>query len=285
MKFFSKLFLSVAILAGVSGLNNTADAQSLSTLGSALSGALGNAVSGVFTTSNLDVKDLVGEWTSNGSAVSFQSENFLKKAGGTAVAGAIESQINPYYEKLGLNNAVLTVSEDGSFKLKGSKFTLSGTMTANGDGTFYFNFKAFNKVSLGKVKTYVTKTGNNIDVMFDATKLKTLISGIAKVTGISIAKTAASVLDSYEGLCVGFKMTGSSSNSGTSVSSAIGSALGKIIGGGSNSNSSTGTTTTTESAPAAGDSNASSTTTTKSGSSVSSQVSDALKNILKSTGK
>lgn len=274
-KFINRLFLALALVAGGAG-TTTAGAQSLSQIGNALGGALGNAVAGVFTKSNLTVNDIVGEWTSNGSAVSFQSENYLKKAGGTAIAGAIESQINPYYEKLGLNNAVLTVNEDGTFKLKGSKFTLSGTMTANGDGTFYFNFKAFNKVSLGKVKTYVTKTGNNIDVMFDASKLKTLISGIAKITGISIAKTAAGVLDAYDGLCVGFKMTGSSSNKNNSV---IGDALGKIFGGGKSSS------TTNESVPAEEPAPATNQTSKGKGSSVSSQVNDALNNILKSTGK
>ena len=57
-------------------------------------GALGNIVEGVFTKSDLTVADLEGEWTSTGSAVTFQSDNFLKKAGGTAAAGAVESKLD-----------------------------------------------------------------------------------------------------------------------------------------------------------------------------------------------
>lgn len=48
---------------------------------SAGSSAIGGLVEGVFTTSDLKVSDIAGQWTSEGSAVSFKSENFLKKAG------------------------------------------------------------------------------------------------------------------------------------------------------------------------------------------------------------
>ncbi len=226
-----------------------ASAQSL------LGDALGNMLQGVFSKSDLSVYDICGQWTSKGSAVSFQSDNFLQKAGGTAAAGVIESKINPYFEKLGLNNAVLTIEADSTFTLKAKKFTLNGSIKSNGDGTFDFTFKALKSIKLGTVKTYVSKSGNNMDVMFDAKKLKNLISGIAKFTGISIAKTAASVLDSYDGLCVGFSMAktgdvkmpeGYNNNSG----SGIGGLLEGVLGGGKSSSSSSpteGATTTQES--------------------------------------
>lgn len=174
--------------------------------GSSLGETVGNVLEGVFTKSNLNLEDIVGEWTTDGSAVTFKSDNLLQKAGGIAAAAAIETKINPYFEQLGLNNAVMTIKYDGTFSLKAKRVTLQGTLESNGDGTFEFNFKAFGKVPLGKMTAYVQKAGNHLDIMFDATKLKTLISGIAGVTGISIAKTAASLLDSYDGLCVGFGM-------------------------------------------------------------------------------
>lgn len=165
-----------------------------------------NVLQGVFTKSDLTVEDIAGVWTTDGSAVSFKSDNLLQKAGGLAAAGAIEAKINPYFDQLGLNNAEMTIKDDGSFTLKAKMLTLQGTLASNGDGTFEFNFKAFGKVSLGKMTAYVQKAGNHVDIMFDATKLKNLTSGIASLTGISLAKTAAALLDSYEGLCVGFGM-------------------------------------------------------------------------------
>lgn len=71
-----------------------------------------------------------------------------------------------------------------------------------------------------------------------------LVSGVAKLTGISIAKTAASLLDSYDGMCVGFKMkkTGNvestKPSSSTSASGSVKGAtevLGNILGGASSS--------------------------------------------------
>lgn len=205
--------------------------------GGGLGETVGNLIEGVFTKSNLTVEDICGEWVTDGSAVSFKSDNFLQKAGGVAAAAAIETKINPYYEQLGLNNAKMTIKNDGTFTLKAKMVTLQGTLASNGDGTFEFNFKAFNAVPLGKMTAYVQKSGNHVDIMFDATKLKTLISGIAKITGVSMAKTAASLLDSYEGMCVGFGMNKSGSgesskqsNSGTTDSkSGSSDAVGTIL--------------------------------------------------------
>lgn len=187
--------------------------------GGDLGETVGNVLQGVFTKSNLTLEDICGEWTTDGSAVSFKSDNFLEKAGGIAAAAAIETKINPYYEQLGLNNAQMTIKDDGTFTLKAKKITLQGTLESNNDGTFEFNFKAFGKVSLGKMTAYVQKAGNHVDIMFDATKLKNLVSGIAKITGISMAKTAASLLDSYEGLCVGFGMNKTGAAQSTSTPS------------------------------------------------------------------
>ena len=195
---------SIAVIAATAvAAPATASADSkLDMLGDALSGL----AEGVFTKSNLQLEDIVGEWTSTGSAVCFQGDDFLKKAGGAAASKVVEEKIDPYYKKLGLDNAVLMVNEDGTFKIVAKKLSLSGVATANGDGTFNFNFKALGKINLGSIKAYVQKSGSNIDVTFDVKKLKNLVSAIAKTTNISLAKTAASVLDSYDGLCVGFKM-------------------------------------------------------------------------------
>lgn len=178
-----------------------------------------NVLQGVFTKSNLTVQDICGEWATDGSAVSFKSDNLLQKAGGLAAAGAIEAKINPYFEQLGLNNATVVITDDGAFTLKAKKITLQGTLTANGDGTFEFDFKAFGKMSLGKLTAYVQKSGNHVDIMFDATKLKTITSAIANLTGISLAQTAASLLDSYDGLCVGFGMNKTGSVQSTNPAS------------------------------------------------------------------
>lgn len=85
--------LGIALLSA-----NAAQAQGLSdifgALGNMIGGnsqsgnggdnILGNLLEGVFSSSNITVRDMAGVWTANGPAVCFQSENFLKQAGGKA---------------------------------------------------------------------------------------------------------------------------------------------------------------------------------------------------------
>ncbi|MDE7412337.1 MAG: DUF4923 family protein [Muribaculaceae bacterium] len=222
--------LLVALLIGMVGAN-MANAQSLSDIlgklgnigsgtssssentqsnssSSGLGGTLGNLLEGVFSSSNISVKDLTGTWTSSGPAVSFQGDNFLEKAGGVAAAAAIESKLNPYFKQYGLNGAVLTVDNSGNFTLTVKKIKLKGTITETATkGVFDFNFQAFGSIGIGKMKTYVQKSYNSMDVMFDATKMMKLMTTLGKITNMSTIKTITSILDSYEGLCVGFKMS------------------------------------------------------------------------------
>ena len=169
-------------------------------------GAVENIVEGIFTSSNIEVKDLNGEWQATGSAVTFQDENFLKKAGGMAAAGAIENKLDPYYKKFGLTGSTITIEKDGTFAMKVGKLTLNGTIVKSDEkGIFYFQFKAFGKISLGKMKTYVEKGPSNLNIMFDANTLKKIISVVTSLSGNSVVKSVGGVIDSYDGLCVGFK--------------------------------------------------------------------------------
>lgn len=194
----------------------------------ASNGTLTDMVQGVFSTSNLEVADLAGVWTSNGSAVSFKSEDLLSKAGGLAAASTIESKLNPYYKKYGLTGAVFTIQTNGDFTLKVKGTTLSGTITKLSDGNFQFAFTAMKKLTLGKVTTYVQKTSSQMDVMFDASKLLNLLNGVAK-TGI--LGSVSSLLNNYDGLCVGFELKKTGTVDGEK--SSLGGLIDSVIGSGS----------------------------------------------------
>lgn len=196
----------------LNGLKGGTSNSSNSGSNSGLGGILSNVIEGVFTKTNLSVADLVGEYTAQGPAVTFKSENFLQKAGGLAGAAAIESKLNPYYEQYGLNNMQLSVDKDANFSMKVKGISLKGKITKNeSEGTFDFNFSVLG-MNIGKFTAYIEKSGNNLNLMFDATKLKSLISTITKVTGNSMASAVSSILDSYEGACIGWKMVATSTN-------------------------------------------------------------------------
>lgn len=206
-----------------------------STSGNGGGNTLGNLLEGVFSSSNITVQDLAGVWTSNGPAVCFQSENMLKKAGGIAAAAMVEKELSPYYSKLGLNGTVITIQTDGTFSMKTKMLTLNGTITQStkGKGVFDFNFTLLG-MKLATVTTYAEKTSKTLNIMFDASKLKNLLSAISKVVNIKTLSAITKILDMYDGLCIGFRTekTGTVAGEQQSTGSSALDALGNILRGG-----------------------------------------------------
>lgn len=235
MKKLVMAFAAIAVLAGTS----TASAFKLSDfLNSNTGETVANLLEGVLSTSNITVADMAGEWKVDGSAVAFQSENLLAKAGGLAATTAVKKKIDPYFKKLGLIGAVITIQEDGNFVLKIKKIKFNGIVQKQEDGTFLVTFTALGGINIGELTAYVQKTPTTMDIMFDATQLKNLVSIISKLTGSKLASTAFSILDSYEGIRVGFgtKKTGNVSSSSSSQNqSGLGGLLNILGGSGSGS--------------------------------------------------
>ncbi len=222
-----------AVLAAVAVLSPlSASALDIKDILGAGGGAVSNIVEGIFTRSDIEVKDMKGEWTASGSAVAFQDENFLKKAGGSAAAGAIEAKLNPYYEKYGLTGSTLNIKEDGTFTMKVGKISLNGTIEKSKDkGMFNFNFQAFGKIPVGKIKAYVEKTPTALNVMFDATALKKVIGIVTSISGSKLVSSVGNIIDSYDGLCVGFRYDKvKTEESGSAASEAVNGLLNILKG-------------------------------------------------------
>lgn len=198
-----------------------------------------NLIEGVLTKTDISVADMAGTYTVSGSAVSFKSENALAKAGGVAAAAAVEAKLDPYYKKYGLTGGEMVINADGTFNMTIKKIPLSGTITKKDDGSFLFNFKTMG-MSVFSVDAYAQKSVSNLELMFDATKLKSLLEFVGNLTKMEMANTVVSLLKNYDGILVGFSMTQTSAAptpSSTSEQSS-GFSLPSILSGGS-SNSST----------------------------------------------
>ena len=174
--------------------------------GSGIEDVLGGVLSGVLGTDKVSPERLVGSWTYDGPAVCFKSENLLQKAGGAAMAATIESKLSGYYDKFGLDKMTLTVDEQQNFHLNLGLLKTSGTVSVEGEDVF-LNFKALGAISLGKMKVYVNMSGSNkMSLMFDITKLMKLLTAVGSATNSTTVKAASSLLNSYDGLCAGFKL-------------------------------------------------------------------------------
>lgn len=201
--FNSSAFDLKGALQGLSNSGKNSSEQS----GSDGLGSLIGGIANLLGKTDVTIADLEGPWDYSKPAVAFQSDNLLKKAGGAAAAGVIEDKLAPYYEKAGLTSMKLTIAADSTFTMKLKMTSLKGTLVKDDDGNFVFQFKALGKVNIGHATSVITKTGNNITVTFDASKLITLVSKIAAISGNSTVKSVSSLLESYDGLNAGFELS------------------------------------------------------------------------------
>lgn len=215
-------FLSACVIASSTFASASAfDIKDLiNQAGQALeNGNVTDIIEGVLSTSNLEVKDLAGVWTSTGSAVAFQSEDLLSQAGGVAMASTLESKINPYFTKYGIVGSVITIQTDGSFSMSLKRTTLKGKIVKGENNKFILSFEAFGKNNLGNINLYIQKTSTSMDLMFDASKLKTILSSIASLSKKGLGNSLNTILNSYNGICIGFKMSKTGKVDGESESS------------------------------------------------------------------
>ncbi len=200
-----------SILSGLTGSADTTSTTTDASTSSEATSGIGDLLGNLFGGSKLTVESMTGDWKYKSPAVSFKSDNLLKKAGGAAASAAVESKLAPYYKKAGFQNMTLTVATDSTFTMKVGRVNLKGTISTapeGSDANFIFNFKVAGKLPIGKMDTYVSMTGSNsMSVMFDVSKLVTIIEAVGNVSGSSTVKGVTSVLKGYDGICAGFRLT------------------------------------------------------------------------------
>jgi hypothetical protein len=188
-----------------SSSSTTSDQTTTSGLGSLL-GTLGQTIQNATASTSFSLDDLVGTWKYSSPAVSFDSSNTLQNLGGAAVSTQIENKLATYYKKFGMTSIQLTVDSDYSFSMKLKYGTLKGTISKNDDGTLTFNFSALGSYNYGAINSRATKSGNKLNLTFDAEKLMSMMSTVASLTNNSTLTTAMSLINSYDGIYIGFKM-------------------------------------------------------------------------------
>lgn len=196
-----------SVLNSVTNKNQTTDNQSTNSTTSQLGSLLGGVLDNVLGTKDIKLENLVGTWTYSSPAISLESDNALQKIGGAAATGAIEQKLAPYYQKAGVTDLVLTVNQDYTFTMKMRMATMSGVIEKEENGGLIFNFKAFNKINLGKVQTMASLAGNSLTLTFDVSKLKSVVEKVATVSNNQTFKSVSTLLSAYEGIYAGFKVT------------------------------------------------------------------------------
>ena len=177
---------------------------------SIIENVVGNAVS------KLDLS-IEGTWIYSQPEVQFKSDNLLAQAGGAAATSKVESSLKKLYDKIGINKYFsYTFKEDNTFthtlKIGSTVKTLSGTYTLDKENNIItLQYAALGKIGLGKINAIYANTGTSLALLFDASQLlaftKKVLSAVSSVSGVASVATVAALVENYDGMLLGYKMT------------------------------------------------------------------------------
>ena len=148
--------------------------------------------------------DMTGTWTYSGSAIEFESDNLLQKAGGAAAAAVAEKKLDEQLAKVGIKDGQVsfTFNADSTFTSTVGKRTMTGT----------YSYDATDKVvhlryfKLLNMNAKVNCTSTNMDLLFNSDKLLKLIAFISSKSSSTTLKTISSLANSYDGMMLGFSL-------------------------------------------------------------------------------
>ena len=203
------LLLTACGTVGPTGTTSSTNAGAGGILGSVLTdvlqgGTLSNVITSVIGAQKMTAKDLVGSWTYSGPGCAFTSDQLLAKAGGEVVAGQIKDKVLPYYQQIGISssNTTITFNQDGTYSASFRGTPMSGKWTYD---------EATSKVTLQglllNINCYAKRNANGIGLLFEASKLLTMLQTIAAMSGNANIQAVGEISKSYDGLRVGFDFT------------------------------------------------------------------------------
>ncbi|WP_294082641.1 DUF4923 family protein [Proteiniphilum sp. UBA5384] len=195
MKFFSTAVLCVTV-GCLSIFQSQAQSNSKSTFNNLLNKVV-ESRTGTF--------DISGRWTYQGAACSFESDNILKKTGGAVAANQLEKQFDEYLTKMGISEGAgeFTFNADSTYSAILGKAKLSGDYTLDeSNKTITLSYLK----GIAKIDASVVKSGNNLQLLFDADSILRLLKIISVTTNNNMLKAISSITDQYDGMLLGFDL-------------------------------------------------------------------------------
>lgn len=189
------------LIAAAAILCMTAPVSAQSGLGSLLGKVVGS-----LTQSSLSAETLVGTWKYTGSAISFKSEeNALSNLASGVAEGTLAKQLDTYLAKVGISSGLFgfTFNADGTMSIQYGSRHFSGTWTLDSAASTV-------KMKLAGLFTatgQVSVSGGTMQLLFDSTTLMKIIKSLTTVYNNSTLQTLNSILNQYDKMYAGFKMT------------------------------------------------------------------------------
>jgi hypothetical protein len=130
-------------------------------------------------------------------------EQLLAQAGGEVVATQIKTKLQPTFNTVGINssNTYVTFNQDGTFTASIAGKQWSGKYTYDA---------ATSKVTMQglllNVNCYAKKNASGIGLLFEASKLLTVLKTMSALSGNTSLQTIGDLAGNYDGVRIGFDM-------------------------------------------------------------------------------
>ncbi len=155
----------------------------------------------------LSEQAVIGQWQYASPYCRLESDDLLAKAGGQVAANQVESRLESVYRTLGMEHFSCSFAQAGqcSFGYKGKD--IAGTYTLDTDSGMM-------TITLSKtpatIRAQVSVSGNTLSMAFEADRLISALKSLTDLAaGISSqAELIGSLVESYDGLWLGFELQG-----------------------------------------------------------------------------
>jgi hypothetical protein len=183
------------VLLGTTGTTNGSGAAAT---GDAIGNILGSVLNG---NSRPTKQQIIGSWKYLQPGCAFTSDKLLAQAGGEVIASQIKKKLEPTYKTIGIksSNTSVTFKQDNTFQASFAGKSFSGNFTFD---------EATGKVTMQglllTINAYVKRNTNGIALLFESSKLLTLLQTISALSGNASMQTVGDISKSYDGLRLGF---------------------------------------------------------------------------------
>lgn len=145
--------------------------------------------------------EMTGTWIFTGSALEFESDNLLQKAGGSLAASTLENKLDEQLQKIGIKAGELsfTFNADSTFTATVGSKPLKGTYSYDRSSQ-KANLKFAKIIGLN---AKVNCTSSSMDLLFNADKLLQLLTYLSSKSNNTTLNTIGSLAESYDGMLVG----------------------------------------------------------------------------------
>lgn len=193
------------VLGNLSGAFKSNTTSSSSSQDDALTSGISSLLGSLLGNSTLSSNDVQGTWRYKGVDCVFKTENVLMKAGGEAATAKVEAKINDALKKVGVTSEALafTFNTDNTFTINVKGRNLKGTYTLDLESK---KITISNLNGVGTITPQIVKNGTTMNLLYDADKLLKFLTTISAVSNNSTLKSLNTLLESYDGMLIGWEL-------------------------------------------------------------------------------